>query len=207
MNVEGWTAIGGAIISALGAATAIWQARLAKGQARTAEDSASSARRQATAAERQVQLMQRQIEAEEQDRLDAGKPDFRVENGEIAEDDNNQPCVGLRLTQVKGPALSTVRVSVQGNYVANIRRLRDEWGESRTLDLGESANGAALRAWIGLEYRHAELVEITIRVEATARDSGVSWSSEQVVAAKHLPPEPMYQPRHMRRPGRDPFTP
>ncbi|MFE3114203.1 hypothetical protein [Kitasatospora indigofera] len=208
MGTETWIAIVGAGISFAAAGIAVWQARLAKDQARTAKDSSVSARRQAEAAEKQVQLMQRQIEGEERNRLDAEKPIFTVEHGEVADDDNSQRCVGLRLTQDKGTSLSNVRVSVVETSVKGIRLVRDSWDALTAIDLGTSADRAVHRLWIALEYNYVDPLQVTVRIEATARDSGASWSSERVIFPTQLPPEPRAQTGRMRRPtGRGAFTP
>ncbi|MEU1516260.1 hypothetical protein ABZ490_29675 [Streptomyces sp. NPDC005811] len=178
MNTEVVVAIVSAGVSALAAGIAVWQALVAKGQARTAEDSALSARRQADAAEAQVQLMQRQIDGEEAERHDARGPIFKLIGHWIDEDQWGQRRAKFQLVQESGPALSSVSVTVSGDYVDGIRPDPDELAAQSSLNLGESSAGAVLQLCVGIEYQHVSPVQVAVRIDCAARDSDSTWTRD-----------------------------
>ncbi|WP_329138136.1 hypothetical protein OG552_29700 [Streptomyces sp. NBC_01476] len=188
MSTEAVVAIAGAGVSAVAAGVAIWQALVAKEQARTAEDSALSARRQADAAEAQVQLMQRQIDGEEAERHDTKGPSFTFNDRRIDEDRWGQPRATVLLVQDSGPALSRVLVTASGQYVTGIRVDPDEMAAQPSLDFGGSSAGTALEICVGIEYRHVLPVQVTLRIDCTARGTGATWTRD-VAGSVQRPPE------------------
>ncbi|WP_148000702.1 hypothetical protein [Streptomyces sp. uw30] len=179
MNTQAVVAIAGAAVSAVAAGVAVWQAVLAKQQAQTAQDSALSARRQADAAEAQVQLMQRQIDGEERERHDTRGPIFTlVGNRWINEDGQGQLRATLRLLQKGGPALSSVKVTVSGNYVEGVRPDPNDLGVQPSLYLGASSADAQLEVCVGIEYRHVSPVQVSVRIDCVARDSASAWTRD-----------------------------
>ncbi|SOE31763.1 hypothetical protein SAMN05442782_8696 [Streptomyces sp. OK228] len=151
--------------------------------------------------------MQRQIEGEERDRLDADRPVFVAEHGEIGEDDYGQRRVGVRLIQDGGTALSSVRVTVSGTYVEGIRTDADSSGAVSSMDLGSSADGTVHRLWVGVEHEYVSPVTITFRIDSTARDTDATWTRDLALNASPLPDPSPYRSRVTREVVRRPFAP
>ncbi|MFC8278173.1 hypothetical protein ACFUJR_37760 [Streptomyces sp. NPDC057271] len=187
MSTDVFVAICAAGISAIAAGVAVWQALVAKRQARTAEDSALSARRQADAAEKQVQLMQRQIDGEEAERHDANGPRFKLGCGWLERDQGGAPRATLSLRHEAGLALSSVRVTVTGQYIEGVRPDPDEIAALPSLDLGESSAGAELTFCVGIDDRFVSPVQVAVHIESKARDSTSTWTRDLALSTEPRP--------------------
>jgi hypothetical protein len=196
-------AVGGAAISAIAAGIAVWQARIAKRQADLADDSAASAKRQAVAAEEQVQLMRRQLDGEETERVEARRPQFTVEPGYVSWEDVNFPRGELIIKQVGGAALSSVAVTVSGDYVEG---LQDEWSSDEysyarvsRLGLGSMSVGTETPIHIALEYRHVTPIRVELELECVSREGGHTWTEHRVTRLDQRPEQPSADTRRAGR--------
>ncbi|MFF4276175.1 hypothetical protein [Streptomyces sp. NPDC001536] len=209
MDAGTGAAVGGAVISAVAAGIAIWQARIAKRQAVLADDSATSAKRQAVAAEEQVQLMRRQLDGEEAERIEARRPEFTVEPGYVSLEDVNFPRGELTIKQVGGTALSSVAVTVSGDYVEGLRGelSRDEYGGDSyarvpRLELGSMSVGTDAPIHVDLEYRHVTPIRVELELECVAREGGHTWTEHLVTRLDPRPEPPVDVMRAWRNRGR-----
>ena len=210
MDAGTGAAVGGAVISAVAAGVAVWQARIAKRQAELADDSAASAKRQAVAAEAQVQIMRMQLAGEEADRIEARRPQFTVEPGYVSWEDVNVPRGELTIRQVGGVALSSVTVTASGDYVDGLRgeRINDEYSERDfarvpRLELGSMSDGTDAPIHIDLEYRHVTPIRVELELVCVAREGGHTWTEHYVTRLDHRPEQPPAYSRRARRPLRD----
>ena len=152
--------------------------------------------------------MRMQLAGEEADRVEARRPNFRVEPGHVSWEDVNFPRGELVIKQVSGVALSSVTVTPSGDYVLGLRGERtygehDEgYARVPSLDLGSMSDGADAKLYVDLEYRHVIPLRVELELKCLAREGGHIWTEHLVTTLDEPPASPRpLGPRDRRRLG------